>query len=95
MEINNYCCSNYIKCSITKRDVKEEEKEEKKEIEILIEKEEIPIFPLAENIKSEVMEIYNGIGNKDKGTYAQFCEYLSEKGLNLKEEQKVFYLIIG
>ena len=36
------------------------------------------------------MEIYNGIGNKDKGTFEQFCEYLSEKGSNLKEEQKVY-----
>ena len=65
---------------LTKKDVKEEKEEEK----------EIPIFPLAENIKSEVMEIYNGIGYKDKGTFEEFCEYLSEKGSNLKEEQKVY-----
>ena len=65
---------------LTKKDVKEEKEEEK----------EIPIFPLAENLKSEVMEIYNGIGYKDKGTFEEFCEYLSEKGSNLKEEQKVY-----
>ena len=63
---------------LSKKDVKEEKIEE------------IPIFPLAENIKSEVMEIYNGIGYKDKGTFEDFCEYLSEQGSNLKEEQKVY-----
>ena len=48
------------------------------------------IFPLEEKLKIEVMEIYNNIGNKDKGTLEQFKEYLSEKGSNLKEEQKVY-----
>ena len=65
---------------LTKKDVKEEEKEE----------EEIPIFPLEENLKSKVMEIYNGIGNNDKGTFEEFCGYLFRKSFNLKEEQKVY-----
>ena len=51
---------------------------------------EIKIFPLEESLKSKVMEIYNNIGNKDKGTLAQFSSYLSEKASNLKEEQKVY-----
>ena len=36
------------------------------------------------------MSIYDNIGNNDKGTLEQFCEYLKSKGSNLKEEQKVF-----
>ena len=30
--------------------------------------------------------IYSNIGSKDKGIYEQFCEYLANKGSNLKEE---------
>ena len=52
--------------------------------------EEPKIFPLKENLKSEVMEIYNGIGNRNEGTFEAFCDYLSQKGSNLKEEQKVY-----
>ena len=48
------------------------------------------IFPLSEELNSEVMSIYDGIGNNDKGTLEQFCEYLKSKGSNLKEEQKVY-----
>ena len=51
---------------------------------------ETEIYPLEESLKSKVMEIYNNIGNKDKGTLAQFSSYLSEKASNLKEEQKVY-----
>ena len=54
------------------------------------ENEEIKIFPLKESSKSEVIDIYNKIGNNDKGTLAQFGKYLSEKTNNLKEEQKVY-----
>jgi len=62
---------------LTNKDEKDEEQ---------ITNEEIKIFPLEEKSKEEVMEIYNNIGSKDKGTYEQFCEYLSNKGYNLKEE---------
>ena len=48
------------------------------------------IFPLPENSKSEVMDIYNNIGDNDNGTLSQFCEYLSQNALNLKEDQKVY-----
>ena len=65
---------------LTKKD-----KEEETEVE-----EEIKIYPLEESLKSEVMKIYNNIGNKDKGTLDQFSSYLSEKAYNLKEEQKVY-----
>ena len=50
---------------LTKKDKEEETEEETK------------IFPLEESLKSKVMEIYNNIGNKDKGTLAQFSSYLS------------------
>mgnify|MGYP002622914447 CR=1 FL=1 len=63
---------------LTKKDKEEEEETE------------IKIYPLEESLKSKVMEIYNNIGNKDKGTLAQFSSYLSEKASNLKEEQKVY-----
>ena len=48
------------------------------------------IFPLQEDEEREVMEIYNNIGEKDKGTLDEFCNYLSENGSNLKDEQKVY-----
>lgn len=47
------------------------------------------IFPLEESSNLEVMNIYNGIGNNDKGTLNEFCEYLSQFS-NLKDEQKVY-----
>ena len=34
------------------------------------------------------MEIYNNIGSKDKGTYEQFCEYLSNMALIKKKNKK-------
>ena len=52
--------------------------------------EEYRIFPLKEGLKLEVMEIYNSINNNDKGTLEQFCDFLSEKASNLKDEQKVY-----
>ena len=64
----------------------------KEKEEQLINEEEIKIFPLEEKLKEEVMQIYNNIGSKDKGTYEQFCDYLANKGSNLKEEQKVYLL---
>ena len=67
----------------SKKDEKDEEQ---------ITNEEIKIFPLEEKLKEEVMQIYNNIGSKDKGTYEQFCDYLANKGSNLKEEQKVYLL---
>ena len=48
------------------------------------------VFSLNEEMYSQVMSIINGIGNNDKGTLTQFCEYLKSKGSNLKEEQKVY-----
>ena len=48
------------------------------------------IFPLEESSKAEVMEIYNNIGSNDKSTLKHFCDYLSLKASNLKEEQKVY-----
>ena len=36
------------------------------------------------------MEIYNNIGSNDKSTLKHFCDYLSKKASNLKEEQKVY-----
>ena len=63
---------------------KKDKNEETEEIE------EIPIYPLEESLKSEVISIYEGIGNNDKGTLAQFHNYLSEKASNLKDEQKVY-----
>ena len=71
-------------------------KDEKEEEQII--NKEIKIFPLEEKSRTEVMDIYDNIGTKDKGTYQQFCEYLANKGSNLKEEQKVYlayYLIIN
>ena len=62
-------------------------KEETNEEQII---EEPKIFPLKENLKSEVMDIYNGIGNRNDGTFEAFCDYLSQKGSNLKEDQKVY-----
>ena len=41
--------------------------------------EEPKLFPLKENLKSEVMDIYNGIGNRNEGTFEAFCDYLSQK----------------
>ena len=72
--------------TLTDRDEKTEEQEEGEEIE------EIPIFPLEEDSKSKVIEIYNDIdtGNKDKGTLEQFLQYISEKGSDLKDEEKVY-----
>ena len=49
-----------------------------------------PIFPLPEDSKSEVINIYDNIENNDDGTLTQFCEYLSQNGTNLKDEQKVY-----
>ena len=40
--------------------------------------------------KTEVMNIYNNKGTNDQGTLDQFCEYLSEHGTNLEEDQKVY-----
>ena len=48
------------------------------------------IFPLSEKSLKEVMNIYDGIGDKDKGTLSQFCEYLKSNASNLKEAQKVY-----
>ena len=72
--------------TLTDRDEKTEEQEEGEEIE------EIPIFPFEDNSKSKVIEIYNEIdtGNKDKGTLEQFLQYISEKGSDLKDEEKVY-----
>ena len=78
---------------------KENEKNVEKEKEKTTEKEEIQeeeeddgneIFPLNEELKSEVMEIYNNIGMNDKETLATFCEYLSTKAPKLKNKQKVY-----
>ena len=74
----------------TEKAKKTEETEELEKIEETEEIEEIPIYPLEESLKSEVMSIYEGIGNNDKGTPSQFRSYLSERGSNLKEEQKVY-----
>ena len=67
--------------------IKEEEEEEEEE-----KIEEIPIFPLKDNLKSKVIEIYNDIdtGNKDQGTLTEFLEYISEKSSDLNDEQKVY-----
>ena len=40
-------------------------------------------------LQLEVNEIYNSIGDKDKGTLAEFCNYLSSTASDLKESQKV------
>ena len=37
----------------------------------------------------EVNDIYNNIGDNDKGTLAKFCNYLSSSASHLKESQKV------
>ena len=37
----------------------------------------------------DYIEIYNNIGDNDKGTLEEFCSYLSSKASNLDEEQKV------
>ena len=50
-------------------------KDEKDEKQIIIINEKIKIFPLEEKSKEEVMEIYNNIGSKDKGTCEQFCVF--------------------
>ena len=47
------------------------------------------IFPLEESSNLEVMNIYNNIGDNDKGTLDEFCEYLSQFS-NLDDEQKVY-----
>ena len=47
------------------------------------------IFPLEESSNLEVMNIYNNIGNNDKGTLDEFCEHLSQFS-NLEDEQKVY-----
>ena len=51
--------------------------------------EEEKIFPLEDSLEAEVMEIINNIGDNDKGTLNQFCDYLSQKGSSLTDEQKV------
>ena len=71
-------------------DENEKEESENKTIKGEDEKNEVKIFPLEENSKTEVMNIYDNIGENDKGTLNQFCEYLSQKASNLKEEQKVY-----
>lgn len=43
------------------------------------------IFPLEESSNLEVMNIYNNIGNNDKGTLDEFCEHLSQFS-NLEDE---------
>ena len=48
------------------------------------------LFPLSAELKSEVMTIYNNIGDNDNSTLKVFSEYLSKETINLKEEQKVF-----
>ena len=40
-------------------------------------------------LQLEVSEIYNNIGDNDKGTLAKFCNYLSSSASHLKESQKV------
>ena len=65
---------------------KEEEEEINEELFI----EEPKIFPLQENLQSEVMTIYEGLIKKNNGTFEAFCEYLALKGTHLNEEQKVY-----
>ena len=48
------------------------------------------IFPLPEVEELKVMEIYNNIGDKDKSTLNEFCEFLAEKSSDLKDELKVY-----
>ena len=48
------------------------------------------IYPLNNQKKSEVMTIYNRIGDNDKYTLSVFKNFLSENTRNLDEEQKVY-----
>ena len=43
------------------------------------------IFSISDELNSEVIQIIEAIGNKDKGTL-EFYEYLKSKGSNLKED---------
>ena len=53
-------------------------------------KEKEYVFSLSEKSLKEVNNIYNNIGNNDKGTLVKFCEYLESKASNLNEAQKVY-----
>ena len=48
------------------------------------------ILILNEEKKEAVTLIYNDIGNNDKGSLEQFCNYLNEKSGNLDDNQKVY-----
>ena len=50
---------------------KEEEEEINEELFI----EEPKIFPLQENLQSEVMTIYEGLIKKNNGTFEAFCDF--------------------
>jgi hypothetical protein len=70
---------------------KEPKKEEINDITLTEKVEEEPKnFPLEENLKQEVMDIYENRGTSDQSTLQVFCDYLNEKGSDLKEDQKVY-----
>jgi len=55
-----------------------------------IKEEKKSIFPLNDKKLSEVMNIYNSIGDNDKNTLEVFKKFLSENTLNLEDDQKVY-----
>ena len=77
--------------TFTEKVEEEPKKEEINDITFTEKVEEEPkIFPLEENSKQEVMDIYENRGISDQSTLQVFCDYLNEKGSNLKEDQKVY-----
>jgi len=55
-----------------------------------IKEEKKSIFPLNDKKLSEVMNIYNNIGDNDKNTLEVFKKFLSKNTLNLEDDQKVY-----